>query len=122
MGTVLWIIYLGILGAAAIGFLLKGKYKTVYLKLDFVVSVITWIGLFGFVTDMNLLTPLVWKIVFVCALLWDVCFGILFNKMNGEDVEEMKELSLFAKRVITFFTMLVLLGPLYVGLFHYAFF
>jgi hypothetical protein len=104
-----WIIYLGILGTSAIGLLLKGKYKTIRTKLDFVISIITWIGLFGFVADKQILTPMTWKIVFIVGLLWDVLFTTIFY-----DYEE--ELP-FVARIFG----LTLLIPLYYGIYQYAF-
>lgn len=108
-GNLLWSIYLGLLFTASIGLLIKGKYKTMQRQLDFVISIITWIGLFGYVTHIQILTPVVWKFVFICGLLWDVIINVFFI-----DFEE--ELPL-AARIFG----LVILAPLYYGLYHYAF-
>ena len=67
-GNIFWIIYLGLLGTAAIGFLIKGKYKTVLSKIDFIISIITWIA--GYLVTLQthpILTPIIWKIVFLCG-------------------------------------------------------
>lgn len=57
MIDIFWLCYLGILATAAIGILIKGGYN-------------------------QILTPLVWKFVFVIALLWDAI--ISFKKFNEE--------------------------------------
>lgn len=114
---IFWLIYLGILAIAAIGILIKAGYKTKADKLDFLFSIITWIGLFGYVTDNQILTPLVWKFVFVCGLLWDVIFG--FKKFQEE--ASYKEIHESIRLVIFGFTLIILIGPLYFGLFNYAF-
>ena len=75
MSDILWIAYLGILGAPAIGFLLKGKYKTTAMKVDFFVSCMTWTGLFGYVTSINVGPALLWKMVFFVGILWDLLFS-----------------------------------------------
>jgi hypothetical protein len=109
---ILWTIYLGMLGTASIGFLIKRKYKTVKSKLDFIISIFTWLGLFGYVTGIQLFTPIVWKVVFVVGLLWDVVYTIFLY--DDSDYEE--ELPVPARIV-----GLVVLVPLYYGLYHYAF-
>ncbi|HWK21652.1 MAG TPA: hypothetical protein VNS08_01355 [Ureibacillus sp.] len=114
---IFWLIYLGILATAAIGFLIKGGYKTTVTKLDFVFSIITWIGLFGYVTNNQILTPFVWKFVFVGGLLWDVIFS--FKKFNEEVTDE--EIPKFIKPIIIVITLIICVGPLYYGLFNYAF-
>lgn len=119
MTHVLWIIYLSILGLTSIGFLVRGGYQTPAAKVDFVISLITWIGLFGYVTDTHILTPLVWKIIFVGALLWDVMFSLNGRYYNGEVV--FKELPRPLRNIFILITLIVTIGPLYYGLFRYAF-
>lgn len=114
---IFWLIYLGILAIAAIGILITAGYKTTAAKLDFLFSIITWLGLFGYVTNTNFLTPLVWKFVFVSGLLWDVIFG--FKKFQEES--SYKEIPESIRPVIFGFTLIILIGPLYFGLFNYAF-
>ena len=70
MIDILWFIYLGILVISPIGIIIKGDYKKTFYKLDFVFSIITWIGLFGYVTNNQILTPIVWKFVFIGGLIW----------------------------------------------------
>ncbi|AZU60040.1 hypothetical protein [Neobacillus mesonae] len=118
-GNILWTIYLGILGTIAIGYLLKGKYKTFLAKVDFVVSIITWIGLFGYVTNTQILNPLVWKFVFFGGLLWDVIFGMFFN--HHYDDESIDEIPPNVRFIIVAVSLVILVGPLYYGLFKYAF-
>ncbi|MCE4047654.1 MULTISPECIES: hypothetical protein [Bacillaceae] len=113
--TIFWTIYIGLLGTAAIGFLIKGKYKTTLSKIDFALSVITWIGLFGFVTDTQIWTPLIWKIVFFVGLAWEILYGVFLNDHYGEEPEEDVPFII----VIIFFIIFV--GPLYYGLYSYAF-
>ncbi|WP_342433399.1 hypothetical protein [Neobacillus sp. FSL H8-0543] len=117
MRDILWFCYLGILAIASIGMLINGGNKTYLGKLDFVFSFITWIGLFGYVTDNQILTPLVWKIVFVCGLFWDVILS--FKKFNEETRYEAETQSI--KLLIFVIPLIFLLGPLYFGLFNYAF-
>ena len=114
---IFWLIYLGVLGTAAIGLLIKGGYKTTAAKLDFVFSIITWIGLFGYVTNIQILTPLVWKFVFVIGLLWDIIFS--FKYVNKEETYE--EIPKSIRPIIVGITLIVFVGPLYYGLFQYAF-
>lgn len=116
MIDILWFCYLGFLAIAAIVILITA-YKSPLGILDFIFSVITWIGLFGYVTNNQILTPLVWKIVFVIGLLWDLLFSIKkFNEEVKDDVEPQS-----IKLAILGITLIILLGPLYFGLFQYAF-
>ncbi len=115
VGTIFWTIYIGLLGTAAIGFLIKGKYKTILSKIDFALSVITWIGLFGFVTDIEIWKPIVWRIVFFVGLSWEILYGVFLNDHYGEEPEE--ELPL----IITVVFFIIFVGPLYYGLYQYAF-
>lgn len=115
----LWTMYLGLLGTASLAFLLKGKYKSKLSKIDFVVSVITWIGLLGFVTETTILTPAFWKIVTVTALLWDISFTMLLKDYEGEEL--LKELPIVVRRVWMLIILVIMIGPLYYGLFRYSF-
>ncbi|MDQ0228680.1 hypothetical protein [Metabacillus niabensis] len=117
MLDILWYCYLGFLAIAAIGILITG-YKKPFAILDFIISIITWIGLFGYVTNKPILFPFVWKIVFVAGLLWDVYFS--FKKFN-EEVNDDDETPKSIKFCIIGITFIILIGPLYFGLFHYAF-
>ncbi|MCP3763844.1 hypothetical protein NLX67_15840 [Domibacillus sp. A3M-37] len=119
MTHILWIIYLFILGITSIGFLLKGGYRTPAAKVDFVISLITWIGLFGYVTDTHIFTPIVWKVIFVGALLWDVVFSLNSRHYNGETM--FKELPRPLRNTFILLTLIMTIGPLYYGLFRYAF-
>ncbi|AZB41815.1 hypothetical protein CEF21_05575 [Bacillus sp. FJAT-42376] len=115
----LWVIYLGILGTAAIGFLLKGGYKTTWMRADFIVSILTWIGLMGYVTGSSFFTPIVWKFVFAGGLLWDVFFSFKIKDENGDSIYE--EIPKQARPVLIGGSFILFLGPLYFGLFMYAF-
>jgi hypothetical protein len=115
MTDILWTFYLGVLGAFAVGYFLKGGYKTNAAKLDFVISIITWIGLFGYVTNREIGDPLVWKLVFVGGLVWDVIYGL--KKFN----EDATEIPKAVRPVIFVLTVVIMIGPLYYGLFHYAY-
>jgi hypothetical protein len=117
MIDIFWYCYLGILAIAAIVILITG-YKKPLSILDFVFSIITWIGLFGYVTNTQILNPLVWKFVFVSGLLWDVYFS--FKKFN-EEVEDDDDTPQSIKLAIIGITFIFLVGPLYFGLFNYAF-
>jgi hypothetical protein len=119
MEQTLWFIYAALLGTATIGFLIHSRHADFPVKFDLAVSIVTWIGLFGFVTNNQILDPLVWKIVFFGALLWDVLFSF---KLKSQFEKEEPEAASGA--IGTFFmavSTVILLGPLYYGLFHYAF-
>lgn len=112
-----WTIYLGILGAVAIGYLIKGKYKTFPAKLDFVISIITWIGLFSYVTNIEIMNTSLWQIVFLGALLWDIIYSFFLADYG----EEFEDVSPPVKYIIIAVVFVFLLGPLYFGLYKYAF-
>ncbi|OKL37378.1 hypothetical protein BLL40_05520 [Domibacillus mangrovi] len=114
-----WTIYLGILAVSSIGFLVKGSYKTTPAKIDFVVSIITWIGLFGYVTDNQILNPFIWKFIFVGALLWDVIFSFNSKYYNGD--KTLDDMPQPFRNIFIVIILIVTIGPLYYGLFHYAF-
>jgi hypothetical protein len=117
--NIFWTIYLGLLGTAAIGYLLKGKYKTLPAKIDFFISIITWLGLFGYVTNTAIWTPIVWKLVFIGGLLWDIIYGIFLNDYYGEDIDD--DMPILAKRIVAGVILVIFVGPLYYGLYRYAF-
>lgn len=116
MITIFWLFYLGVLAIGTIGIIFKG-FKTSFEIFDFIFSVITWIGLFGYVTNNQILTPLLWKCVFVIGLLWDFVFG--FKKFNEEVIHDDGPQAI--KIVIFGLTSIFFVGPLYLGLFIYAF-
>lgn len=120
LGTALWSIYLGLLAVTAIGFLIKGKYRTVPAKIDFLISIMTWIGLFGFVTNVQMLTPLAWKIVFIGGLGWDIIYSLFFNDYYGEELED-DNLPDSVKKGLVVLCLVIFIGPLYYGLYQYAF-
>ncbi|MEC0128269.1 hypothetical protein [Paenibacillus pabuli] len=120
MANFLWTIYLGLLGTASLAYLLKGKYKTTLGKIDFVVSVMTWIGLLGFVTETDILNSTVWKMVTVTAFLWDLSFAMFLKDYEGEEILE--ELPIVTRRLWMLLTFVILMGPLYYGLIRYSFF
>lgn len=117
--NVFWIIYLGLLGTVAIGYLIKGKYKGILAKIDFIISIITWIGLWGFVTNTKVLSPIIWKIVFVGGLLWDVIYGMFLNDFYKDEADE--DIPVLAKKIIAGVILIITVGPLYYGLYRYAF-
>ncbi|WP_282173393.1 hypothetical protein [Cytobacillus firmus] len=119
MVDVLWTIYLGLLATASLTFLIRGQYKTKLSKIDFVVSIITWIGLFGYVTETAILSPTVWKFVSVAAFVWDLSFTMLLKGYEGEELLE--EMPVVGRRIWMLVTFIVMVGPLYYGLFKYAF-
>ncbi|WP_079509118.1 hypothetical protein [Mesobacillus jeotgali] len=119
MADFLWVIYLGFMGATAVWFLIKGKYKNNITRLDFLISIITWLGLFGFVTETEMFVPSVWKMVFIIGLLWDVLFTIFFADRFAGDFgfeEEEDPMPLVARLI-----GLITIAPLYYGIFQYAF-
>ncbi|MDT2048374.1 hypothetical protein ACR3I8_16920 [Priestia flexa] len=116
MIEIFWYIYLGILGTALVGFLIQGK-KTVAYVTDFLISIVTWLGLFGYVTGTDLFTPFIWKMVFVGGLTWDITFTFV----KGIKHEELEELSTPVQAALFIGTGIITVGPLYYGLFQYAF-
>ena len=87
---------------------------TIYL-----VSVITWIGLLGYVKHIQWLNPLTWKVITIFGLLWEILFGMLLKDHQGKEI--LAEISLRKRRLLMFFTLVLILGPLYYGLFRYSF-
>lgn len=116
MVELFWYVYLGLLGTAAIGFLIKGE-KTLFYMVDFIISIFTWLGLFGYVTHTIMFTSFVWKLVFVGGLIWDIVFGLIKGIKN----KELEGISTSIRFILMLVTTLILLGPLYYGLFNYAF-
>ncbi|NYE05793.1 polyferredoxin [Bacillus niacini] len=117
MIDILWYCYLAFLAIAAIAILITGYRKTFGI-LDFVISVITWIGLFGYVTNTEILSPLLWKFVFVFGLFWDVYFSL---KKFNEEVKDDDDTPQAIKLVFIEIPLIIFIGPLYFGLFNYAF-
>ncbi|MED3729380.1 hypothetical protein [Priestia filamentosa] len=116
MVEIFWHVYLGLLGTAAIGFLIKGE-KTLFYMVDFIISIFTWLGLFGYVTHTIMFTPFVWKLVFVGGLIWDIVFSLIKGVRN----EELEGIPTSIRFILMLVTTFILLGPLYYGLFNYAF-
>jgi hypothetical protein len=115
----LWLMYLGFMGTTAIWFLIKGKYKNIVTRIDFVISIFTWFGLFGYVTSVEMLNPLIWKLVFILGLLWDLVFTLFFAERFAGDfgLEEEEGKMPFGAKL----SGLVFIIPLYYGIFQYAF-
>ena len=59
-------------------------FQTPIQKFDFVVSIITWIGLFGFVFDIQILTSIVWKCIFLFSVIWTLTAVLFFVYMKSE--------------------------------------
>ncbi|MGI2328162.1 hypothetical protein [Planococcus sp. YIM B11945] len=119
MIQIFWYIYAAFLATSTIAYLIHGGYKNSIFLIDLVVSIITWTGLFGFVTHRQIFTPFVWQIVFFGALLWDILFYVFLKNSILE--EEAEEADMRVMNIITTVFMLALLGPLYYALFQYAF-
>ncbi len=118
MEQIFWFIYAAFLGTATIGFIFHSGPLNFPVKFDLAVSVITWIGLFGFVTQNQIFDPIVWKVVFFAGLTWDIIFAFTLKKQVEHEREEV------ADSAGTFFVVVstvLFLGPLYYGLFQYAF-
>ncbi|TWT27249.1 hypothetical protein [Planomicrobium sp. CPCC 101110] len=117
MIQIFWYIYAAFLATLSIAYLIHGGYKNIVFLIDLAVSAIAWVGLFGFVTHREILTPFFWQIVFFGVLLWDVFFYFfLKGSLVEADEEGSRSMDLFAGVF-----MLFLLGPLYYALFQYAF-
>ncbi|RAI98304.1 hypothetical protein DET54_104361 [Paenibacillus pabuli] len=72
-----------------------------------------------YVTENTILNPSVWKMVTVTALLWDISFTMLLKDYEGEAILE--ELPIVTRRIWMLITFVILMGPLYYGLFRYSF-
>ncbi|MFC0190613.1 hypothetical protein ACFFJY_20240 [Fictibacillus aquaticus] len=126
---ILWTLYLGLLMTSVIAYLFQGKYNTLRAKIDFVVSLITWLGLFGYVTETEMLTPIVWKTVFIIAILWDIIFTLFLNDYEYEYIQKdngqtMRKRTYGKKETLPLWAKifgLVMIAPLYYGLYQYAF-
>ncbi|EJS73042.1 hypothetical protein [Bacillus cereus] len=108
----LWKIYLVIVAILAIISLVRGMFQTPIQKFDFVVSIITWIGLFGFVFDVEILNQIVWKCIFVFSVIWTLSAVFVFRLYEEKD-----EALPFIFKLIGMIPTL----PLYYGLYEYAF-
>ncbi|MFJ6276610.1 hypothetical protein [Bacillus thuringiensis] len=108
----LWKIYLVIVAMLAIISLVRGMFQTPIQKFDFVVSIITWIGLLGFVFDIQILTSIVWKCIFLFSVIWTLTAVFVFRLY-----EERDEPLPFIFKLIGIIPTL----PLYYGLYQYAF-
>ena len=113
MEQIFWHLYAALLGTSTIGFLIHGGQKPFMVKIDLFVSIVTWMGLFGYVTNNDFLMPLVWKLVFFGALLWDIVFSLTMRRHFAA--------SQAPGTAGTVILTVVLLAPLYYALFHYAF-
>lgn len=108
----LWKVYLVIVAVLAITSLVRGMFQTTLQKFDFVVSIITWMGLFGFVFDVQILTPIVWKCIFVFSVIWTLIIAFVLRLYEEND----RPLPFIFKLVGILPTL-----PLYYGLYQYAF-
>ncbi|QWU43609.1 hypothetical protein [Bacillus sp. NP247] len=108
----LWKIYLVIVAILAITSLVRGMFQTPIQKFDFVVSIITWIGLFGFVFDVQILTPIVWQCIFVFSIIWTLTAVFVLRLYEEKD----DQLPFIFKLIGIIPTL-----PLYYGLYQYAF-
>ncbi|GCF75223.1 hypothetical protein CN445_14720 [Bacillus cereus] len=108
----LWKVYLVIVAILTITSLVRGMYQTPIQKFDFVLTIITWIGLFGFVFDVEILIPLVWKCIFVFSVIWT--WSAVFVLRLYE--EKNAPLPFIFKLIGIIPTL-----PLYYGVYQYAF-
>ncbi|ARC29841.1 hypothetical protein IEK_04668 [Bacillus toyonensis] len=108
----LWKIYLVIVAILTITSLIRGMFQTPIQKFDFVVSIITWIGLFGFVFDVEILTSIVWKCIFVFSIIWALSAVFILRLYEEKD----EPLPFIFKLIGVIPTL-----PLYYGLYQYAF-
>ncbi|WP_237981623.1 hypothetical protein [Bacillus thuringiensis] len=108
----LWKIYLVIVAILAITSLVRGMFQTPIQKFDFVVSIITWIGLFGFVFDVQILTLIVWQCIFVFSIIWTLTAVFVLRLYEEKD----DQLPFIFKLIGIIPTL-----PLYYGLYQYAF-
>lgn len=114
-----WVIYLGLAGVSLVDLFLKSRGNTAAVKMECAISLITWVGLFGYVTNNPILTPLIWKFVFIGALLWDILFTVQRKSREGD--VELNGMPKLNKKTVSLLLPVVTIFPLYYGLFHYAF-
>ncbi|MED0885149.1 hypothetical protein P4T51_19475 [Bacillus mycoides] len=108
----LWKVYLVIIAILTITSLVRGMFQTLIQKFDFVVTIITWIGLFGFVFDVEIVTPLVWKYIFLFSVIWTLSAVFVLRLYEEKD----DPLPFIFKLIGIIPTL-----PLYYGLYQYAF-
>lgn len=115
MSFFLWTIYLGVLGLSLVAYVKEEWRKyTVLGFIDFLISIVTWIGLFSFVTGQTIFTQDVWRIVFVLGLCWDVAGSLFFpHKLTSREMEDGPFFLRFASLLFIF--------PLYYGIYQLAF-
>ena len=113
MLQIFWYIYAAILGTSTIAFIIHGGRKEPAVNIDIAVSILTWVGLFGFITQTQILSSGFWKAVFFGAILWDIIFSLMLKR----HFDESEGGGTVAAMIFGF----VLLAPLYYALFQYAF-
>ncbi|TWT06438.1 hypothetical protein FQV26_01075 [Planococcus sp. CPCC 101016] len=118
MIQIFWYVYAAFLATSTIGFFIHGAYRSPVFLIDLAFSVIAWVGLFGFVTHHQIFTPFVWQVILAAVVLWDLLF---FFFIKAYFTAEEPEADTASMTIISGVFMVVLLGPLYYALFHYAF-
>lgn len=84
---ILWVIYLGIVGTNTIFSILRGEYKTRLAKIDLLFTIVSFIGLFGFITNHIIFTLSFWKVFFVFLIIWEIWYSfIYFRREQGISV------------------------------------
>lgn len=107
--TILWIIYIGIIGTNTFISVWNGGYKTILAKLDLTFSLVSLIGLVGYVVGYDILNQEFWKTFFVLWILWEVSYTlVVFRRVEKAPA-------------INIIVIYIMLSPVYYGVFKYAF-
>lgn len=110
----LWKIYFWLILAIEIASMfVETVHGSVVEITDMVISVISTIGLFGYVYKKQLLSKLFWKFVFIITVIEGLAYTML-------DVLNDPELGVGGMIFVTAFT-LIILYPFFLGLYRYGF-
>ncbi|MGE7603645.1 hypothetical protein ACQKL5_14320 [Peribacillus sp. NPDC097675] len=110
----LWKIYFWIIvGIEVASMFVETVHGPVIEITDTIISVISTIGLFGYVYKKQLLTKLFWKVVFIITVIEEFSY-IMWDVLNDP------ELGLGGLIFVTTFT-LTIIYPFFLGLYRYGF-
>ena len=85
--TILWIIYIGIIGTNTVMSILSGGYNTKLSKFDLIFSLVSLFGLIFYVVEYRFLSQDFWKLFFVLWVLWEIAYTLfVFRKREYTSV------------------------------------
>ena len=111
-----WKIYFVFLVAISFPAYLQQGFPRTWEITDLLISIIATVGLFGYAWKKQFFNRLFWKIFFFLFIGWSVFYEFFLPKLPQYD--KLLEKIPFILYIITF---LILLGPLFVALYLYAF-